>query len=326
MEKQKDVELAGDGALAEGAQQGIGILSRPHNEWNWRLILFYLGVPAIVAVYAALNNWAVLQVAGYSGSLLFYAGHAFVPWWTTGLVTYIFYRLLARWQPRQIMILLLGTVLACVIVLPYSIWLTESFAQNWLPGDATGELSSLHIHDEIGFWSFTLRASVMWIVVNIGFDRFLGLPRYRYGDIAVAAADKGVSGQAGGPSVGGSGESDEAAKPVPIFLRRLPADVSESDVIALKAEQHYVKVFTPKRSFMTLYRFSDAVAEMDPEAGQQVHRSYWVRTASIRKIRRAAKKFEVELENEMRVPVSAPNSGLVKRLAHSAGIPVHPPL
>lgn len=326
MENQKDIELASDRALAEGAPPRQDILSRSHKDWNWRLILFYLGVPAVVGLYAALNNWAVLQVAGYSGSLLFYAGHAFVPWWTTCLMTYIFYRLLARWQPRQIVILVLGTVLACVIILPYSIWLTESFAQNWLPGDPTGELSTLHIYDEIGFWSFTLRASVLWIVVNIVFDRFFGLPRYRYGDTAIARDRSVAADQVGVPSAGGAGDSNEPRKPAPVFLRRLPADVDESDVIALKAEQHYVKVFTSERSFMTLYRFSDAVAEMDPEAGRQVHRSYWVRTAAIRKIRRAAKKFELELDNEMRVPVSAPNSGLVKRLAQKTGIPVHPPL
>jgi hypothetical protein len=283
-------------------------------------------VPALVAIYAALNNWAVLQVAGYTGSLLFYAGHAFIPWWTTCLLTYLCFRLLARWRPRQLLILALGTVMACVIVLPYSVWLTETFAQGWLPGDATGELSSLHIHDEIGFWSFTLRASIMWIGVNVIFDRFLGLPRYRYDNVVIARRDSGgAAGQAEAQIGGGQAESASPARPAPVFLRRLPADVKEADVIALKAEQHYVKVFTVERNFMTLYRFSDAVAEMDPDAGQQVHRSYWVRTAAIKKIRRAAKKFELELSNEMKVPVSAPNSGLIRQLAQASDIPVYPP-
>ena len=317
------MELSKDSALADG-EPPVDILSAPYTDWNWRLILFYLGVPGIIAVYAALNNWAVLQVAGYTGSLLFYAGHAFIPWWTTSIITYFFYRLFARWRPRQLLILVLGTVLACVIILPYSVWLTETFASGWLPGDATGELASLHIHDEIGFWSFTLRASVMWVVVNVVFDRFLGLPRYRYGDLA-ASATAGQAGLSIGAGAGGNVDKG-SGRPSPVFLRRLPADVEETDVIALKAEQHYVKVFTPKRSFMTLYRFSDAVAEMDPEAGHQVHRSYWVRTTAIRKIRRAAKKFELELDNEMKVPVSAPNSGLIKQLAQASDIPVHPPL
>ncbi len=325
MEKQKDTDLPKDGALADD-KPPTDILATPYTEWNWRLILFYLGVPAIIAIYAALNNWAVLQVAGYTGSLLFYAGHAFIPWWTTCLLTYICMRLLARWRPRQLLILTLGTVLACVVILPYSIWLTESFAAGWLPEDATGELSTLHIHDEIGFWAFMLRASVIWIAVNLVFDRFLGLPRYRY-DVSESLANGsaqtgGASSAAGGPDT----SANAGAGPEPRFLQRLPAHLAVDDVIALKAEQHYVKVYTAEKSFMTLYRFSDAVAEMDPEAGRQVHRSYWVRTTAIRRIKRAAKKYELELVNDLTVPVSGPNNGLVRRLAQTRNIPVHPPI
>ena len=324
VEKQKDAELPKDGALAKDTPPA-DILSTPFTEWNWRLILFYVGVPAIIAVYAALNNWAVLQVAGYAGTLLFYAGHAFIPWWTTCLVTYLCMRLLAHWRPRQLLLLTLGTVLACVVILPYSIWLTEAFAAGWLPGDATGQLSSLHIYEEIGFWSFTLRASVIWIAVNLVFDRFLGLPRYRYDVPAATAAGMARTGSADPASAVPDATLETGAVQEPRFLQRLPVHLAVDDVIALKAEQHYVKVYTCEKSFLTLYRFSDAVAEMDPEAGRQVHRSYWVRTSAIRRIKRAAKKFELELVNDLVVPVSGPNNGLVRRLAQTRDIPVHPP-
>lgn len=325
VENQKDVELPKDGALAKDTPPA-DILSTPFTEWNWRLILFYVGVPAITAIYAALNNWAVLQVAGYAGTLLFYAGHAFIPWWTTCLLTFLCMRLLARWRPRQLLILTLGVVLSCAVILPYSIWLTESFASGWLPGDTTGELSSLHIHDEIGFWAFTLRASVIWIAVNLLFDRFLGLPRYRYDVLASPATRMARTAGAGAASGESKAGPEPGAVQEPRFLQRLPAQLAVDDVIALKAEQHYVKVYTAEKSFMTLYRFSDAVAEMDPDAGRQVHRSYWVRTSAIRRIKRAAKKFELELVNDLVVPVSGPNNGLVRRLAQTRNIPVHPPL
>lgn len=285
----------------------------PFRDWGWRHVLFYVGVPLIVAVYAALNNWAVLQVAGYTGTLLFYAGHAFIPWWTTCLVTWLVMQGLKAWRPPQLAILTIGTVLACFVVLPYSQWLTESFAAGWLPGDADGVASSVHIHDEIGFWTFLIRASVIWVAVNLVFDRFLGLPRYRYDARVAAPASEAV-------------EPPSGVESAPRFLQRLPANISADDVIALKAEQHYVKVFTPERSFMTLYRFSDAVAEMDPNAGQQVHRSYWVRSDAIKSIKRESRKYSVELINDMLVPISAPNRGLIRQLAHAKNIPIYPPL
>jgi len=86
-----------------------------------------------------------------------------------------------------------------------------------------------------------------------------------------------------------------------------------------------VQVVTPQRKFMTLYRFSDAVAEMDPDAGKRVHRSYWVRTDAIRAVRREARRYSLLLENDMRIPVSAPNRGLIRELARENRIPVYPP-
>jgi DNA-binding LytR/AlgR family response regulator len=95
-------------------------------------------------------------------------------------------------------------------------------------------------------------------------------------------------------------------------------------VLAIKAEQHYVKVHTATRAFMTLYRFSDAIAEMDPAAGSQVHRSWWVRTDAIRRVRRDGRKYLLELANGLVVPISSSNRGVVADLARRAGIPMPP--
>jgi len=100
----------------------------PFRHWNWRHFLFYLGVPAGIAAYAALNNWTILQLAGYETTLAFYASHAFVPWWTSAVATTLCMRLLRPWRPPQLVLLVLGSLLACVLILPYSRWITEFFA------------------------------------------------------------------------------------------------------------------------------------------------------------------------------------------------------
>ncbi|MEQ1800799.1 MAG: LytTR family DNA-binding domain-containing protein [Gammaproteobacteria bacterium] len=308
----------------------------PFRSWDWRYFLFYLGIPAVVATYAALNNWTILQLSGYQTTLAFYAGHAFVPWWTSAIVTYLCMRLLKPWQPPQLVILAVGSFFACLIVLPYSNWLTEYFAVGWVSGDSDGTLSSAHIYNQFGFWTFTARASVIWILANVAFDRFLGLPRYRYVAAApapivpaLASADLSVAATPAAARVGAA-FAPEARQPsheeALRFLQRLPATVSPDEVIALKAEQHYIKVYTSDRSFMTLFRFSDAVAEMDPSAGQQVHRSYWVRSSAIRAVRREGGKYSVELVSGLLAPISEANRGLIRELAKARNIPILPPL
>lgn len=329
--------------IAVAAEDPIGPPSKaprggwlPFRNWDWRHFLFYLGFPAAVATYAALNNWTILQLSGYQTTLAFYAGHAFVPWWTSALATWLCMRLLTPWRPPQLVVLALGSFLACLVVLPYSNWLTEYFAVGWVRGDADGSLSSAHIYSMLGFWTFTARATVMWILANVAFDRFLGLPRYRYtaavpaplvpvlapADFPVAATPAGARVDAAFAPVARQPSHDEALR----FLQRLPATVSPDEVIALKAEQHYIKVYTADRSFMTLYRFSDAVAEMDPSAGQQVHRSYWVRSSAIRAVRREGGKYSVELASGLLAPISEANRGLIRELAKARNIPILPPL
>jgi len=307
-------------------EQEVGRQGRwlPFRHWNWRHFLFYLGVPAGIAAYAALNNWTILQLAGYETTLAFYASHAFVPWWTSAVATTLCMRLLRPWRPPQLVLLVLGSLLACILILPYSRWITEYFAVGWVNGDPDGRLSSEHIYREVGFWAFTARASVIWILVNVGFDRFLGLPRYRYDAVSAVPVtptpgDAAV-GIAAEPAATSSRSADEGLLR---FLQRLPANVSADQVLALKAEQHYIKVYTADRSFMTLYRFSDAVAEMDPAVGQQVHRSYWIRNAAIRAIRRGSGKYSVELSNGLVVPISAGNRGLIREIARTRNFPVH---
>jgi len=313
--------------LPEVPATGPGRRWLPFLGWGWRHFLFYVGVPGGVAIYAALNNWTILQISGYEVTLAFYASHAFVPWWTSAVATALCMRLLRPWRPPKLVILTLGSFMACLLILPYSNWITAYFAAGWITGDPDGNLSSAHISSQIGFWAFAARATVIWILVNLAFDRFLGLPRYRYDSGPDASPDAGPM-----PSAGI--EADHAVAPAAAanqdfagdnslrFLQRLPANIAPDEVIALKAEQHYIKVYTAERSFMTLYRFSDAVAEMDPAAGHQVHRSYWVRTTAIRAIKRDLRKYSVELVNGLVVPISAANRGLIRGIAKTSNFPV----
>lgn len=294
----------------------------PFRGWGWREFLFFIGLPAVIGLYAALNNWAVIELAGYETTLLFYAGHSFVPWWTSALMTHLVMRALRPWRPAPYVIWISGSLLACAIIAPYSEWLTQYFAAGWFENDTDGSRAATHILTQVGFWAFTLRATVVWLISNYVFDRWLGLPRNRY-DTPLPARRATDLEPAAAPAEAAAETADDSGLR---FLQRLPATVAPEQVLALKAEQHYIKVYTADRSFMTLYRFSDACAEMDPAAGQQVHRSYWVRTDAIKAVRRHDGKYGLQLSCGLEVPVSASNRGLVRELARSHNIPFVPPL
>ena len=95
-----------------------------------------------------------------------------------------------------------------------------------------------------------------------------------------------------------------AAEPVlPRLLARIPKRLGE-DVIALQAEDHYVRVHTALGSDLLLMRFADAVAEADGIDGLRVHRSWWVARNAVASARAEGRRATLTLKTGLDVPVT----------------------
>ena len=86
------------------------------------------------------------------------------------------------------------------------------------------------------------------------------------------------------------------------FLSRLPVDM-DHEVIYIKTEGHYLRVFTKTGSSRLLMRFADAMAELSG-LGMQVHRSYWVADDHIVGLVKRDNRTALLLTGDHVVPVS----------------------
>jgi hypothetical protein len=287
---------------------------------QFRLIAFYAGVPLFVACYGALNNWKLLESVGYLGALGFHAAHALIPWWITAAATSLAMWSLKSFKPPAYLLMIIGALVGGLAAMPYSNWVTTIAGAEWQDVNVAARVAPLFTGD---FWRAYLTAAALWLVTNFVFDRFLGLPRYRY----VIPRGYDFREGAGDGAAHAIGEADaetaaESSVPAPGFVQRIPARIAVSDILGIKAEQHYIRVFTPQREYMVLYRFSDAVRDLDPQLGLQVHRSYWVSKAAIDTVRPSAKKFSLRLNSGASIPVSTPYHGIVKEFARTNQIPL----
>lgn len=98
-------------------------------------------------------------------------------------------------------------------------------------------------------------------------------------------------------------EAAPAAEP-PRFLDRLPPRLRGAELLAVQAEDHYLRLHTDRGSDLILMRLSDAVDELQGADGAQVHRSWWVGRAAIRNVRRGDGRAVLTLSNGLEVPVS----------------------
>jgi len=93
------------------------------------------------------------------------------------------------------------------------------------------------------------------------------------------------------------------APEAPALRARLPAHL-DGEILALKAEDHYVRVYTTRGDTLVHHRFRDAMAELEGIDGLQVHRSFWVRRSAISRRYSEGHGQFLQLKNDLRVPVS----------------------
>lgn len=96
---------------------------------------------------------------------------------------------------------------------------------------------------------------------------------------------------------------DDSTNLAPAFLEKTKG-IQLEDVIALQAEEHYVRVCTSNDSELIYIRLTDAIAQMPRSAGIQVHRSWWVADAAVARALRGDRRYRLELTNGDVVPVS----------------------
>jgi hypothetical protein len=96
------------------------------------------------------------------------------------------------------------------------------------------------------------------------------------------------------------------------LVRRLPPGLGR-DVLALEAEDHYVRVHTSAGSTLVLSRLADAIAGLGAVEGLRVHRSWWVARHAVRSATVERRRLSLVLVNGVTAPVSRQAAPAVRR-------------
>jgi len=92
--------------------------------------------------------------------------------------------------------------------------------------------------------------------------------------------------------------------PAPRFLERLPARLRGAQILAVEAQDHYLRLHTSKGDDLILMRLSDAIAELEGIEGAQTHRSWWVARDAVEGARRGDGRATLSLRGGVEAPVS----------------------
>lgn len=102
---------------------------------------------------------------------------------------------------------------------------------------------------------------------------------------------------------------DEPSRPAlpelpELVAEKLPVRLRQARLIAIEAEDHYLRIHTNAGSDLMLMRMTDACALLPEAAGARVHRSWWAARGAVVTLARREGKAELTLLGGLTVPVS----------------------
>lgn len=260
--------------------------------------LHYIAIPLLLAF---LSGWPqVGRTIAWSKAhaLGFWMGMSFGGWWINDAMTRLVAPALRKQGASIGVVLVAGVLLASLpsdLVLrgwvhAYHVLFPALAVDRPLPGLAWDAEKFLKTH---------LYGFLTWPVINLTLFHLGRVPLF--GFVPQTPAPATVEGGANTARNGG-------------FIEKLPAGV-RGPVIALRAEQHYLRVYTEQGEALILHRLSDAVRDLG-SAGAQVHRSYWVASNAIARLAGSKSAPRLVLRNGLEVPVSRS----FRKTAETAGL------
>ena len=262
-----------------------------------RWLVFYAAVPVFGATIDGANETAA--GAQFDGKIVYflYAISVALPVWIChDLFSRVWSRVLRPWQPSLTVVLLLGCLTGNLMIAPLATLRNPIFADLLLPGGHFYQMLPYRFSDP-DYLEYTLisyfQTAVLWVGINWIYWRLLGVSRYGFP----------------APQISNPMLAPDSARANPVsaeplsFLHHVPADLGR-DILAIEAQEHYVKVYTAKGAALVLYRFGDAARELRALGGIQVHRSFCVVGTAIEAVERQGRALEVHLTGGLKIPVS----------------------
>ncbi|MEM8689250.1 MAG: LytTR family DNA-binding domain-containing protein [Pseudomonadota bacterium] len=261
---------------------------------------FFVLVPLALAVTTATTT-GYNRTLGIGGALLYVGLLSLPPWWLGEGATRLVWCAARKYRPPLWCVCGHGVLLSCVVVGPYAWLVTSLFKSYWPYGEGAallGAASGNHVQEGV---IQVARAIFFWVSANYIFDRLLDYPRFRYDDF-------------------GGRDTPAAGEPKPSeLLERLSRIDALTDILIVKAEEHYVRIYGVQTEEFITYQFGAAVKDLAEQDGFQVHRSYWVRQSAIVSTRSTGSNLMLEMSNGVLVPVSQPYHALVRQVLRQPG-------
>lgn len=249
-----------------------------------QLCVHFIGVPVFLGFVAGWPQAGRTVAWPKEHAIAFWIGLSMCGWWANDIVT----RTLAR-PLRGAGMPLWATLMVGVVVaslpsdMALKLWV-HAYLGMFPDLPMTRPLPQIRL-DMVLFFKTHVYGYIEWPLINLMLFHLWKMPCFGYR-----------------PSIAEGPAAPSIAEPVLPFMTKVPVSL-RGEVLALAAEQHYLRVHTSAGNALILYRLSQAVSELGGR-GLQVHRSFWVASGAVVRVAGSAAAPRLVLQGGLEVPVS----------------------
>jgi LytTr DNA-binding domain len=248
-------------------------------------VALLIGPPMLAGVMLGANQTRAGAFMPWLGSIGYWIAISLATWWLIAIATRLVDMVLRPWHPPAWLVWVAGAVAGSFVARPAIYAITDVFRPLMRAPVLRGMRPWAFDLDFLGYyianWSLIIALWVAACAVAAYWRQ-----RQPVATPEVASDDAAIA-QAHG------------------ILLRLPPAIGR-DVIALQAEDHYVRAHTMLGNALVLGSLSDAIADLERSGliGQRTHRSWWVASNAVAARVTRGRHIVLVLANGIEVPVS----------------------
>lgn len=277
-------------------------------------LAFFVGLPAGIAFVFSLVGIRLINGMPYWQGLTYMLLHMAIAWWGVSIGATLIKLSFRSWQPPVIAICTLGFLVSLIpagFIFQRLGDFYSSISPVFAANRADAAMPSWHLDYLVHFVRYSIPALPLYLAGIFGYRFITGVNWFGYPvspDIAVEKT---------GDTVAIRSTAQQATAAL-IDGTRLPANAI---LLGIKAEQHYIKIWSDQGNDLVRYRFKDLEAILEPCNCLQVHRSWWVNLDKVQSIRNQGRKLELFISDDLVIPVSTAYKSIVQKQLGKKTIP-----
>ncbi|MCP4001251.1 MAG: LytTR family transcriptional regulator [Gammaproteobacteria bacterium] len=253
---------------------------------------FFIGIPLLLALVFSLVGIRLTHGMAYFDALAYMILHMFIAWWSVCLGATVIKLSLRSLRPPTITVCLMGVFIALIPAAFLFQALGDLYA-DFYPIFATNREDSVYPS-----WSLTYLLHFIRYSAPVLPTFLAGVYGYRYAT--------GVDWYGYEPQVSKQETTTETGLTTTATAQLIKGSKLPDDarLIAIKADQHYIHIWSDQGNDLVRYRFSDLPNALRDCHGVQTHRSWWVNLNFVQSYKTSSRKMELIINDELNVPVS----------------------